>query len=227
MLTTILEQIEAHGLAVVLLVVILLWLKPKINQLWDMQINGSKYRDDDFRNHFTASMEKTIRIQNLLNSLLVNTKADRAYIFEFHNGGHTVAGVDFTKCTNTYEVVNSGILPQIKNLQNLPIAMFILFVKMVISNKAIKIADIEEFKELGDNGSYESLKAQGIGGIYAVGIYDDQQRPIGFIGLDYCKTCTFITATGIKRAKNLSAKLSVLLTEDAYEYKYSNEKEIK
>ncbi len=55
---------------------------------------------------FINYAENANKIQIQLYHLLQNFGAERVSIYEFHNGGKNLAGVEFKKCSNTYEAVS-------------------------------------------------------------------------------------------------------------------------
>lgn len=205
----ILLLIENHGISLVLLIMFIFWLKPKINQIWDLAINGKNNHIESFKNNFSTNINKTLMINNCLNKILYNSGVDRVYIFEYHNGGHNIAGIDFAKASNTYEVVASGIKPQQQMLQNLPLGMFAPFIRGATDGVIDK--SIEQFKEEQDYSSYETLKQQGIKRIYAVGIRDENNRPIGFIGIDICKKDKVLSDECKEHIKKIAERLSLIL----------------
>ena len=86
------------------------------------------------------------KIQQLTYHLLNELEADRVSIFEFHNGGKTITGVDFKKCSNTYEAVELGIEPKYKDFQNIPISTNFLWNKLLLDKKTIAICDISDLQ---------------------------------------------------------------------------------
>src|SRR3989304_4502904 len=59
------------------------------------------------------TLKETIEIGNkvdsVLEQLLEDTSADRAYVFQFHNGDYFYSGLSIDKMTNTHEKVSQGI----------------------------------------------------------------------------------------------------------------------
>jgi hypothetical protein len=75
----------------------------------------------DLKEKWPMTIEKNNLIQQLLYKAMYEFGGDRAYIFEYHNGGHSISGIDFLKASNTFEVCNATIHPQQILLQNLPV----------------------------------------------------------------------------------------------------------
>ena len=42
-------------------------------------------------------------VNGKLKDMLVNLSADRSYVFQYHNGGKSISGLSFMKCSNSYK----------------------------------------------------------------------------------------------------------------------------
>lgn len=98
-------------------------------------------------------------IEYVLKIILDYYQADRVYIIEADEKKN--AGV------NTYEVCAKGVIPQIQNLQEVPMEALSFWMKQFGIRDYIRIDDIEE---LGSNRrlEYEILKEQGIKSLMAL-----------------------------------------------------------
>jgi len=218
---TLLLATQEHGLALVLLIVFLIWayriakwLKPRIETILDNSINATSNHEEKLMKGLPATLEKTIQIQTELRELMDKIGADRIYVFEYHNGNRSLSGVDFIKCSNTYELVARGISPEQKNLQELPISMMSMWTRRLMEGSCLNINNIRQLKDMGDFSSYEMLKAQGIHAIYAVGIKDNKDRLIGFLGVDFNSEGRFVSFEDTKDLDKMAIRLSILLNED-------------
>lgn len=113
-------------------------------------------------------------IEYVLKIILDYYQADRVYIIEADEKKN--AGV------NTYEVCAKGVIPQIQNLQEVPMEALAFWMKQFGIRDYIRIDDIEE---LGSNRrlEYEILKEQGIKSLMALPLYVKGERK-GFLGMD-------------------------------------------
>lgn len=220
-LNMLLTSVQEHGLALVLLFVFLIWayriarwLKPRIETILDNSINATSNHEEKLMKGLPATLERTIQIQTELRELMDKIGADRIYVFEYHNGNRSLAGVDFIKCSNTYELVAKGISPEQKNLQELPIAMMSMWTRRLMEGGCLNINNIQQLADMGDYSSYEMLKAQGIYGVYAVGIKDNQDRLTGFLGVDFNTKGEFLSFSDIQLLDKMAIRLSILLEED-------------
>ena len=80
---------------------------------------------------FVNYAENSNKIQIQLYHMLQNFGADRISIYEYHNGGKNLAGVEFKKCSNMYEAVALEVKPNIKEMQNLPLSINPLWNKIL------------------------------------------------------------------------------------------------
>lgn len=179
--------IENHGITFVITGMVLYYMW-KLTNLFYTKLERKIINDHakDLKEKWPQTIEKNSIVHQLLYKALYEFKWDRAYIFEYHNGGHSISGIDFLKASNTFEVVNDWIQPQQILLQNLPIGMFAYWNLKILKKETICMQDIEEIKQT-DLWAYQILKQQDIKSIFVIGLYDAQGHAIGFFGIDYTK----------------------------------------
>ena len=134
------------------------------------------------------ALDNDILIQKTLMKTLKKYKADRAYIFRFHNGVTYYNGTHKNKFSCDYEVVSKGISRQATLLQDIPVTLFPTFIREVNNNRMMydDINDIENLRV------QETLAQQGIKGILVVP-YKRNGNLFAMIGID------FVTSTeGLK-----------------------------
>lgn len=177
--------IENHGITFVVTAFVLYYMA-KIANLYYTKLEKKIVSDHakDLKEKWPQTIEKNTIVHQLLYKALYEYRWDRAYIFEYHNGWHSISGIDFLKASNTFEVVNENVQQHQKSLQNLPIGMFAFWNLKILQKQAICIPDIETVKN-EDVWAYQVLKQQDIKSIYLIGLYDAQGHPIWFFGLDY------------------------------------------
>ena len=98
--------------------------------------------------------------------------AERSYVFRFHDQYYS----------NIAEWCKEGVLPQIDNLQNIPIGDYQVWLDELDKHKKLVINDIEEIKDTFPKG-YELLVQQGIRNIIWVPMMKNG-KVNGSIGLD-------------------------------------------
>lgn len=131
------------------------------------------------------TVDKTVNL--ILERALIRSGSDRVFIFEFHNGGENVLGLPFLRMTNTYEVVDTGIIPQKFNLQAMSLSMYSALISKIIEKTYI-VLRVDQREPDIPAIVYETLIAQGIHTCVLVRILDPRDRPIGYAGMDYTRT---------------------------------------
>ena len=130
-----------------------------------------------------ADVDTTVEINKVLESLLTTTKADRAYLFQFHNGTRLLSGKHYYFYSNTHEIVRPGTSSEMSGLQKLPISILTpTWMPQLIRGQPFFQATKDEKHEY----SKKILEGQGIAYIIIVPIMDSTGAyPIGFCGVDY------------------------------------------
>lgn len=180
----ILKTIENHWISFVITAWVLFYLFKVANVFYlKFERKMINTHAKDLKERWPQTIEKNNLIHQLLYKAMYEFKGDRVYIFEYHNGGHSISGIDFLKASNTYEVVNQRIQPQQIGLQNLPVWVF-AFWNVKVLNREVICKHVDEIKT-EDLGAYQVLKQQGVNALYIIGLYDAKGYPIGFFGIDY------------------------------------------
>lgn len=185
----------------------------KINTLYgriDELMGKLSVSDDnnDLTNKFYDFAENANKIQILMYHILRSFNADRVSIYEFHNGGKNLQGIEFKKTSNTYEAVELEIKPIIKEMQNLPLSINPLWNKLLATRKAIKIPSVSS---LDDEFLKSYLEAQSIKTYYSTLLSDYDQSPIGFISLEFYNQERILNQNEFDEFQNISIKISTLI----------------
>ena len=157
---------------------------------------------------FINYAENANKIQIQLYHLLQNFGAERVSIYEFHNGGKNLAGVEFKKCSNTYEAVSLETKPTIKEMQNLPLSINPLWSKILVTRDDINIPSVEKIEDIFFK-SY--LESQSIKAYYSTILQDYDNTPIGFITLEYYKNSRELQPNEFEEFNEIAIKISVLI----------------
>jgi hypothetical protein len=172
----------------------------------------SKFSPSDEKNDlagkFISYAENANKIQIQLYHLLQNFGAERISIFEFHNGGKNLAGIEFKKCSNTYEAVSLETTPTIREYQNLPLSINPLWSKILTTREDINIPSVEN---LSDSFLRGHLWTQGIKAYYSTILQDYDNTPIGFITLEYYHHTKILTEAELDEFNEIAIKISVLI----------------
>lgn len=116
--------------------------------------------------------DKNQALSNLMEVVRDYFQADRSYLFEMVPGKNVLV--------NTYESVAEGIVPQIDNLQEVPVDVVARWIEAFRQNKVYYMADLEQEK---GHESYEMLQVQNVYRLLAVPVCRNGQI-VGFLGLD-------------------------------------------
>lgn len=183
----------------------------KIDSLYtriDGLMNKMSGENSDLTSKFKDYAENANKIQILLYHILRSFNADRVSIYEFHNGGHNLQGVEFKKSSNTYEAVELEVKPIIKEMQNLPISINPLWSKLLANRLPIKVTSVNN---LEDNFFKAYLEAQSIRTYYSILLVDYDSSPIGFISLEFYHRERELTQQEFNEFENISIKISTLI----------------
>ena len=85
--------------------------------------------------------QKSQNIQKALDFLMNRIKADRIYVYEFHNGDHFYSGSGQQKFSCTYESLGPGVSSETINLQNLRMSTFNKYIKQLFDEDSFSFID--------------------------------------------------------------------------------------
>lgn len=221
---SILQLMDKYGVSLVSLVIVGLFawflvkfilkrMKNQENRLFGMVdkiINKDEPLTDEKMDKFAVNAN---RVQQLTYHLLSEFDADRISVYEYHNGGKTITGIDFKKCSNTYEAVGIGIEERYNEHQNIPISVNFLWNKLLMDKKPIYISDISSLEQT-DNTIFQILKSQGIKSYYSRLINDYNGKPIGFMIIKYYTKGVVLDAEQIKKFSDTSICIGGLINKD-------------
>ena len=127
----------------------------------------------------------TPEVKSVLNALLLQTHASRAYVFEFHNGTTSLGGLPFIYMSNTYEVLGQTASSQMHARQHMPFTLYDSLITHLIQQDVVTV-DIRNKSDAFDAIIYETLDKRGTTVLIGTKLLDEHKRVIGFLGIDYC-----------------------------------------
>jgi hypothetical protein len=136
-------------------------------------------------------LEQEIQASSIINSKLDNLReefhADRAWVMQFHNGGHYYpTGKSIQKFSMFYESVEPGC-DSIKLLfQNIPVSLFAPSANKILVDNVVEIPDFKD-ETIATYGLKYTAQETGSKSTYIFGIRDINNKLIGTLGLDYTK----------------------------------------
>ena len=205
--------IESGGISTAAIAIAVLVLRPHLLRILDLVLGLSSREEQhkkDLPDIMLGTMHLNAQVTEMLEGIRRTLSASRIYIFSYHNGGYSIAGLNFIKASCTHELVSLGTRPQQMLLQNLPITMFCAFNQKVLNKEGVRCVDIACFAE-SDPSTYETLKMQGIKSIYCIGLYAPSGTPIGFLGVDYCDDYRELTDAEINELENVGVRVSSIM----------------
>ena len=125
----------------------------------------------------------TPKIQHELGKLVYTLNAERAFVFELHNGKKNTSGLPFRYADMSYEEVNEERTTDkcAMKFQNIPLTLYKY--PHHLQKEKIIIGDIREISEI-DNDFANHIKE--VGGVYLGMIYINHNGlPIGFLCVSY------------------------------------------
>ena len=168
------ELRKMKNIALILLFVglVLFYYKSLITQVVERKINDPVKED----------INNNVLIQQMLNNLMLKYKADRGYIFQFHNTIKYYDGSHRNHQSMTFEVCSNGISREAQSLQNLAVSLYPVFLQDVLLDR-MNYNNIDEIKE---EATKINLKNQGIKSIY-ITPYFKNGKFVAYIGIDFVK----------------------------------------
>lgn len=124
-------------------------------------------------------------VYTALRYIMQEMKADRAYVFEFHNGEVYFSGRGQQKFSCTYETVEEGISVECENSQNHRVSNYHTYINEIVSNGNFIYEDV---KNISDQSFLQMIKRKGVDSIYNVPIKTLDGKIIGILGVDYVKS---------------------------------------
>jgi hypothetical protein len=131
-------------------------------------------------------------IHECLTELRIASFADRASIYQFHNGDSLKTGASLKKFSITHESTEIGIEPYILFSSDLVVANYVNLMKNVASNSftIVKTDSLEK-----DSSIFRINKARGIHSFSVLPLYGtDSVSIIGFIRLDWSEESAFLVS---------------------------------
>jgi hypothetical protein len=160
-------------------------------------------------------VKETLKVSELVNhkleSIQEDTKADRVWVTQFHNGGNFYpTGKSMTKFSIIYEVVGPSAQSIRSNFQNIPVNLFSKSVNQLLENDIIEINDFKDEK-IPTFGLKYIAEESGCKSGYLFAIKSIDGKFIGTLGLDYTKRKTKLDIEAINHLSNHATSMGGVL----------------
>lgn len=125
------------------------------------------------------------KIHEELRGVLERLKADRSFVYLYHNGGVSSSGLFFQRMSCICEVVSQGILPVSQQEQNLHKGAYSSLCVSLKQHNEWMIDDLETLRH-HDDFLYQKMVSRHAKSSYLLALKNAEGHSIGFIGVDYC-----------------------------------------
>ena len=149
----------------------------------DLILGANKRKHDHLEKNFPNNVLRNSLIQSVLEKMVYEAGADRAYVLQFHNGGENIKGIPFIKFSVTNEWCPISVKREAQNYKDVPLGIFSGLAYKIIKLKNLYFPDVEDLKA-HDSGSYAIFKSKGIESVYVSGLFDLQDSLVGLIILE-------------------------------------------
>ena len=128
--------------------------------------------------------ERSGNVYTALRYTMQTMEADRAYVLEFHNGGHYYSGRGQQKFSCTHEIAAEGITKECIKSQEHRVSNYFEYINELINEKEFKYEDITQ---VSDSSFLMLLNRSGVKSIFNVPIKTLDGKIIGILGVDFVK----------------------------------------
>lgn len=141
-------------------------------------------KKEKLKTNFPLNILRNKLINSALEKMVYDASADKAYLFQFHNGGENIRGIPFIKFSMTNEWCPVSIKREAPNFKDVPIGIFSGLIYQIIKQKKLYFPDIEDLKAK-DTGSYGIFKSKDVQSVYVSGLFDLQDSLVGMIIMEF------------------------------------------
>ena len=145
---------------------------------------GHRYYRNRYRDPVVDDNAQSSNVYTALDYTMEAMKSDRAYVLEFHNGGHYYSGRGQQKFSCTHEMTRKGITNECTNSQEHRVSNFHAYITELIENKKFAYLQMEGVPDHAFAGLLENA---GVLSIYNVPIKTLNGKIIGILGVDYVR----------------------------------------
>jgi len=140
-------------------------------------------------NHFKTELSTSIaidtRVNQELSTLLEDSQADRSYVFRFHNGIPSVAGVPFIFQSNTHEIIRAGVSRVILFSQRIPSSLNSHSNQEFTKRQCMTFTHLDDDQNSINHWYFETRQARSM---LRCPIFTRDGDIVGFVGLDWMQS---------------------------------------
>lgn len=204
-----LSTIEKYGLSLFFLVVILVWLKPKIDYVW-FRFIGVEKQDDNTARDVKTVLETNSKINEILLEAIQDFQSESATLWQYHNGGMGLSGMPFLKISATHQKVPSGGQIWANTYQNLPIS--IILHPAFLEDQDVYRLSLTTSDPFGITGLMNTISSKTI---YICPIYSSQNLAVACLMISFIPDTT-LTEADLRSLERYGHRIGALL--EVYNY---------
>lgn len=148
--------------------------------------------------------KKNQNIQTAIEYTLEKSGADRAYIYEFHNGETFYSGTHQQKFSCTYEALNTGVSAESMKLQGLRVSTFNDFIKDVLGVTNGTHFNLDNINDMKNPLIKNWMEERGIKSSFAFPIKTLNDGIVGMLCIDFTKKNTKLNKDQLHLLQNQS-----------------------
>lgn len=173
-------------------------------------------------------VKKSSTINQELDLMTGDLKADRGWLYLFHNTGYDFLGQPFARVTNTNESTAPGIDSKVSYMKDVPVGLLSCYVVNLVEHGKAFYPDVENIIDT-DRTAYNYFSDAGIKSTYAICLFapkvehagDDNIKgyqskgeiPLGFVGVDYIRNKKELDDEQLKKLHEYVMVIKGLLVE--------------
>jgi len=193
-------QIEI--IAAIIIAVVGPMLLALVKKHWEVQ-NKKGYIID--------SLEASMKIDEILISIKNNTKADRVWVTQFHNGGSFYpTGKSIAKFSVTYEEALPGSTILKDNFVNIPVTLFSKSLSFLYREGEILLPNYAETLGYGLHTFFDAYKTKSS---YMFALKSIQGDFIGTLGVEYCNNIKNLSKDELDVLREQKVSLGTIIGE--------------
>lgn len=157
------------------------------------------------------SIQTNVLIEDKVESIKEEFKADRVWIFQFHNGGQFYpSGKSMKKFSMFYETLSDNTSSIQNQFQNIPISLFSKSLNELYNNDIISISDYSDSTIENFGLKYIAEENKNKSG-YLFAIKSIEGKFIGVLGISYTQEITSLTQQKISHLANEATAIGGVL----------------
>jgi hypothetical protein len=160
----------------------------------------------NFNQNLKLSAAKDLEIQGALQNIMESTKANRAYVFRFHNGLARVSDIPFFFQSLTHEVISPGTARVMQFEQHIPTSINMTVNDSLVKNQCAIIKNADDDK---DSTKYWYFQIRAAKDLIRCPIFMANGDLFGIVGLDYLGGATY---EHLKESESKLKSFSIILS---------------